>query len=219
MNSKHHKQEPFTIDVCNAIRHHAGEAAAMVSQRGTAFADRDDAVERLGELKGGDSPEFHELKMRHSDSVLLIEKLQAAIRFHEKSLRDIVREADEPHLPFAYDPPDDAREARKADAEKRQGKLANPARPETADPNAPGSGEEHLRASVNELAEFGASEASLVALRGGGYTTIGRVVEAIDGDRDLGAALNADENSMKEIRKAVKQYRAVHRKASREAEA
>lgn len=98
------------------------------------------------------------------------------------------------------------------------GRVGKPGktRPEAPDPSKGDGVDEHLNASVQELDCRENIKAKLTAA---GLTTIGRVVAAIENKKtDLRDVIDVGENIASEIKKAVKAFRARHRKAALEAD-
>lgn len=213
--SKYATNKPFTVEVCDAIRHHIGSRTALESKRKTAFEDRDAAVEELGRIKDESSPDLAKAKMRHSDAVVLIEQLSARIKWHSNQVAEIVEKADEPGFEFMYDMPAEKHDDRPV-GEKKNGKPA--VKPAIAGGETPPEGvDEHLAASVNELDCRENLKGKLVDA---GFKTIKDLADFIDSDKQpLGSVVEVGENGISEIKKALKAYRTKHRAAMREAEA
>ncbi len=223
--SKHMTGKAFSVEVCDAIRHHIGERKALESKRVNAFEDRDAALEEKHEIDDHDSDEYLEACKRHSDSIAAIDGLSASIKWHRNQIDDLVDTADEPQLDFMYDPPAEAphakggpKQLRLAGEEAETRPVGRPGRPrpEAPDPSKGDGVDEHLNASV---AELDCRENVKGKLTAAGLTTVGRVVAVLEDDKqDIRDVLNVGETIASEVKKAVKQYRDKHRRAAREAE-
>lgn len=226
--SKHATGKAFTIEVCDAIRHHIGERKALQSQRKNAFEDRNAAMADKMEMTSRDSREYIEACRRHSESVTLIEMLDMQIKWHNNQVDELVNKADEPELDFMYDPP--AAPAPKAagqikladetEADRRPVGRPGKPRPQEPSPEMGADGHnEHLKAAIAEL-DVNERRKSLVAH----FETIGGLVSWWEGycKEDMGRALErldgASEADLKAILKALKLYRSKHRSAMAEAE-
>lgn len=221
--SKHMTGKAFSVEVCDAIRHHIGERKALESKRVNAFEDRDAALEEKHEIDDHDSDEYLEACKRHSDAIASIDGLSSSIKWHRNRIDNLVEKADEPQLEFMYDPPAEAPKPKqlRLAGEDTQGETRPVGRPGKPKPEAPdpskGDGvDEHLNASV---AELDCRENVKGKLTAAGLTTVGRVVAVLeDGAQDIRDVLNCGENIASEVKKAVKQYRDKHRRAAREVE-
>lgn len=213
--SKFATGKPFTVEVCDAIRHHIGSRTALESKRKALFEDRDAAIGELAELDNKSSPEAIKLKARHSDAVIEIEALSVRIKWHNGEVDKLVEKADEPELDFMYDMPEERHDSRPV-GEKKNGKPA--VKPAIAGGETPPEGvDEHLAASVNELDCRENLKGKLVDA---GFKTIKDLADFIDSDKQpLGSVVEVGENGISEIKKALKAYRTKHRAAMREADA
>lgn len=228
--SRHMTAKAFSVDVCDAIRHHIGERKALESKRANAFEDRDAALEEKHEIDDHDSDEYLEACKRHSDAIASIDGLSSSIKWHRNQIDDLVEKADEPQLEFMYDPPAEAPHAKGgptqlrlahdgddgSDAKTRP--VGRPGKPklEAPDPSKGDGVDEHMHAAV---AELDCRENIKGRLTAAGLTTVGRVVAVLDdAEQDIRDVLNSGENIAAELKKAVKSYRSKHRKAAREAE-
>lgn len=222
--SKHMTGKAFSVEVCDAIRHHIGERKALESKRVNAFEDRDAALEAKRDIDDHDCGEYLEACKRHSDAIAAIDGLSASIKWHRNQIDDLVDKADEPQLDFMYHPPAEDHKPKQLKLAGEQpetlpvGRVGKPGkpRPEAPDPSKGDGVDEHLNASVQELDCREDLKAKLTAA---GLTTVGRVIAAIeDKEKDLRDVINVGENLASAIKKAVKAYRAKHRKAAREVE-
>ena len=106
MKSKHFKGKSFSVQVCDAIRHHVCERISLESKRKNAFEDRDAALELKHEIRDASSREYLEACRTHSDAIAMIDSLNASIKWHRNQIDELVTKADEPELDFMYDPPE-----------------------------------------------------------------------------------------------------------------
>lgn len=216
LKSPHAKDSTFTLEVCNAIRHHLGEIAALESKRDTAFDDRDHYAEQIaeGDLEGDDEIE---VKAKHSDSVRLIDELKESIKWHQSELHRMVRQADEPGIEVLYEQPDEPPAPKKDAPVDVPGQLrlaGSDAKAEKPSVPAAAGVDEHLKATVAELQLEKTLTEKLIAQ---GFTTIGSLAEVIDAEDDLlGHGFSGPQSA--KVKKAVESFRAVHRKAMRAAE-
>lgn len=118
--SRHAQSEPFSLVVCNAIRHHVAELAEATRARKLAFEERDVALEALD-----DNPDDHAEKERHSDAVRKIETISKRIKWHQGQIEKTVAEADSPGFDFVYEMPEDREIARRR-ADAKQGRIDAP---------------------------------------------------------------------------------------------
>jgi hypothetical protein len=212
--SKHATGKPFTVEVCDAIRHHIGSRKALESKRKAAFEDRDAAIAELGELSNKESPEATKAKARHSDAVIQIEDLNDRIKWHRNQIDELVDNADEPGFDFLYEPEDEPETKVTKGKNDKPGK-SGPTKPE-ADAGVFEGVDQQLAASVNELDMRENLKGLLI---NAGLTTIGAVVKEIDDPKQsLEDIKGIGENTAAEIVKAVKAYRKKHRDASRKVE-
>lgn len=213
MKSRHMKGTAFEVKVCDAIRHHIGERLVLEVKRGKAFEDRDAAIAEIAEIESHDSREYGELCRRHSEAVQAIDTLGKSIKWHNNQVDELVESADTPHLDFMYEPPEEptSKQLRLADAGGKPGRPW----PEAPDPSLGDGVDEHMAASVNEL---DCPENLKGKMIDAGLTTVGRVADAIDREQDLGEMLDVGENQVRSVKKAVKAYRAAHRRAAADVE-
>lgn len=220
--SKHMKGSAFSIEVCDAIRHHIGERKALESKRKNAFEDRDAAKAEKDELEDHESPEYSHACLKHSDAIDAIENLNHAIKHHNNQIDQLVEQADEPKFEFAYDVPPPTK---KADGQMKLGEgekpvkvigKAGPVKPEKPDPELGDGVDEHLKASVNDL---DLSKAVVTKLTAAGFTKVGHITVVLDAkDGDLATAAGLTDPQEREVMKTVKTYRKAHRDAARKAE-
>lgn len=214
--SKHMTGKAFTIDVCDAVRHHVGCRKVLESNRKKAFEDRDAAIAELNDLKDKHSPEALKIKERHSDAIIQIDDLSTRIKFHSNQVDELVEKADEPEFEFMYDLEDtlekeDDRPVGKPGTPKPvKGKKGEPV-PEAEQPEGYN---QHLTASVNEL---GCNDSAKQKLIDGGFVTIGQLHKFIEDGKNLRDKINAGENVESAIKRALKVYLKEHTAADMKA--
>lgn len=208
--SKHMTGAAFSVEVCDAIRHHTGCRRAMESKRDAAFEDRDAAVAEKGEIADRESHEYEQACKRHSDAIEAIDDLSAQIKFHRNQVDTLIEKSDEPELEFMYDMPAEMKPSAKAKAKKEkdaeQLKLSDG---KAAEGVAEGLNE-HLKVSLAELELDSKIER---CLQQAGYVTVYDLVVQIDGDAGLPDIKGVGGVGQAAILKAVKSYRKRHRQA------
>lgn len=227
---------PFSLDVCNAIRHHAASVEAAESRRKIAFDERDAAEKEKHELANRDSKEYLEACRRHSDAIESIDGLNSDIKFHNKTLVELATNADTPGLEVLYERPAEPPPKKKdqmefggvggegGGAEKDERPVGRPRQKQAAIADGVA---EHLKASVNEL---DLHEQALGLLIKGGFETVAQLVDKVD-DANLlalsyrGSAktllideIGCSEKEADAILKALAFFRKKHRRAAAEAE-
>lgn len=219
--SKHMTGKPFTVEVCDAIRHHVGCRIALESKRSNAFDDRDAAKAELEELKNKDSPDALKVKGRYADACIQIDDLSTRVKFHSNQVDELVEKADAPSFEFMYEISD--LEKKEADDDRPVGKPGTPkpkkggkraggeAVPEAAQPEG---FNQHLNASVNELELNDRDKQKLID---GGFVTIGQLVVFVNSGKNLRDKLNVGEGIHSSIMRAMKQFLKDHTKADTEA--
>lgn len=221
--SKHMTGKPFTAEVCDAIRHHVGCRIALESKRSNAFDDRDAAKAELEELKNKESPEALKVKGRYADACIQIDDLSTRVKFHSNQVDELVEKADAPSFEFMYEISD--LEKREADDDRPVGKPGTP-KPKKGGKAGGGGGEpvpeaaqpegfnQHLTASVNELEVNDRVKEKLVDAE---FVTIGQLYAFIEDGKNLTHKLNAGENVVSAVKRALKDYVKKHTKADLEA--
>jgi hypothetical protein len=224
MKSSHAKSIEFSLEVCNAIRHHLGETESLKSKRKIAFDDRDHAADAiakdklakaLDESDGLSMDELTQHKSQHSDAVRKIDELEETIKFHAAELLRTVKNADTPGLEVMLERPLPPPAAKKPDPDADApgqlvlGEDASSATPERPDLEIATGVDEHLKATVAELQLTKAVTEKLIEL---GYSTIGKIA------RDLDQGVQLDDVGLtgtqaQTVTKAVETYRKAHRKA------
>lgn len=228
--SKHMKDVAFSLEVCNAIRHHIGERMALDSKRVIAFEDRDAAIEEKNEIDDHESDAYFEACRRHSDAIAAIDSLNARIKWHRNQVDEMVEKADSPQLDFMYEPPvepakKDPRQMKIGDGLGEGEKKADTrpvGRPGPAKPAAPspemGSGEaEYMKASVNELDMREDLKGILIRSHMPHVENVVAGMYSNKGESEseslVGSASGLDEKQARAVCKAVKAYLAKHRDA------
>lgn len=225
--SKHAKGTPFSIDVCDGIRHHIGELASLASKRKNAFEDRDAALADKRGLRNKDSKEYAEASRRHSDAVIAIDELDDQIAWHRGQLKEVVEEADNPQHELEFEPPkpppaEDPKQMKigegvSKDAPPVGRPVGRPAK-ETEPAVAVGENQ-HLLARVIEL---DMREDLKTACIDAGLGTIGAVFEVIKTDTseatNLSTKLNIDGSAARQLRAAVEKYLKKHTRAEMDVE-
>lgn len=237
--SKHMLGRPFSVDVCDNIRHHQGEINKYESKRKNAFGDRDAALADKRGLRNKSSVEYAQACQRHSDAVVSIIDLSAQIKWHREQLKDVVADADNSQLALEYEPPEPKVPAPKAEKPAKGEKSPKPEkkadekpaalklaggtdsrpvgrRPRSETP-APLAGEgvnEHLSASVNELDCREDLKSKLIK---SGLTTVAEVIQKAEKSADPVAELQAvtelADTAVRAIWNSVQKFRSAHRKA------
>lgn len=222
--SKHAKGTAFSVEVCDAIRHHVGEIAALESKRKNAFADRDAAIESLSQLKDHSSKESITAKSMHSDAVREIDALSCGIKWHRGQIDAIVGQVDAPQLDLPFDPPDedddleDDKQLKLKDDRPvgRVGGKPGPVKPAKPDPAVGTGQDEHLSASISELSITDHTRDKITAA---GYQTVRQVIEVLeDKKRDACDVFGITYKQLETLMAQVQKYRKAHRKAMVEAE-
>ena len=228
--SKHMKDVAFSLEVCNAIRHHIGERMALDSKRVIAFEDRDAAIEEKNEIDDHESDAYFEACRRHSDAIAAIDSLNARIKWHRNQVDEMVEKADSPQLDFMYEPPvepakKDPRQMKIGDglgegekkADTRPVGRPGPAKPAAPSPEMGDGVDEHLKTSVNELDLREDIKGKLIKHQ---FNTVHQLVAqmACQGESEADALMSVVEDSMtlaecKAVCKAVKTFRVKHRDA------
>jgi hypothetical protein len=238
--SKHSKDEAFSLDVSNAIRHHTGERKALESKRVIAFEDRDAALEEKNELDDKGSDAYLEACRRHSDAIGEIDRLSSQIKWHRNQIDELVEKADEPQLDFMYEPPvepvkKDPRQMKLGDglgqgekkADTRPVGRPGPVKPAAPSPEMGVAGvDEHLQASVNELDIREDLKGLLIKSHMPTVNVVVGWMEKSNGTNPVGTEAEnlasgcdgIDLKGAKAICKAVKAFRAAHRNAILEKE-
>jgi hypothetical protein len=226
--SKFAKSAPFILEVCNGIRHHVGTKKALESQRVNAFDDRDNAVSEMREMDDHEADEFKALQARHSEAVLLIDDLNTRIKWRTKQIDELVEKGDEPGIDVLFDPTaeqlakpkkpkDDQLEFGEGETPVKPIGRAGPVKPEVPAPDMGDGVDEHLKASVLEL---DAPEKAKSLASAAGYTTVGALAKLFEdqASHEVQVILNASENAVRQLHKAVKTFRSEHRKVMVEVE-
>lgn len=214
--SKHMTGKAFTVEVCDAVRHHVGCRKVLESNRKKAFEDRDAAIAELNELKDKHSSEALKIKERHSDAIIQIDDLSTRIKFHSNQVDELVEKADEPEFEFMYDfedtqEKDDDRPVGKPGTPKPvKGGKGEPV-PETEQPQGYN---QHLTASVNEL---GLNDSAKQKVIDAGFVTINALHQFIESGKSLSDKLNAGENVVSSVKRAVKTFLKEHTAADMKA--
>ncbi|NDC64152.1 MAG: hypothetical protein EBZ59_09265, partial [Planctomycetia bacterium] len=238
--SPHAKESAFSPEVCNAIRHHLGEIAALESQRDLAFDDRDHAADAIAKDKlakaidasdGLSVDEITQYKSQHSDAVREIDELKEAIKFHQAELQRTVKNADAPGLEVLLERPLPPPAPKKPDPEAdAPGQLVlgeDAPSGQAGESQTQGSGDvlqpdfhipagvdQHMQASVRELQ---LEEKITTRLIGLGFVTIGRIAALLDSGAMLDDCGMSGPHASK-VTAAVNAYRRTHRKAMHEVE-
>ncbi len=226
--SKFAKKDPFILEVCNGIRHHVGTKKALESQRINAFDDRDNAVSEMREMDDHEADEFKALQAMHSEAVLLIDDLNTRIKWHTKQIDELVEKGDEPGIDVLFDPTVEqlAKPKKPKDEQLEFGEgetpvkpigRAGPVKPEVPAPDMGDGVDEHLKASVLEL---DAPEKAKGLAQDAGYRTVGALAALYDtrDAHEIQGVLNASENHVRNLGKALKVYRSTHRRVMVEVE-
>jgi hypothetical protein len=245
IKSPHAKSTPFSPEVCNAIRHHLGEIAALESKRDIAFEDRDHASEdlakhhaavALGEPDGLSIDEVTQYKSQHSDAVREIDELKDAIKFHNAELARTVKNADTPGLEVMLERPLPPPTLKKPDSDAdAPGQLVlgedSPSGQGLGSQEKGDQGKDdgdvlqpdfHIPAGVDQHLQASVRELQLDEkitnrLIELGFITIGRVAALLDSGAMLDdCGMTGPQAST--VTAAVNKYRAVHRKAMHEVE-
>lgn len=204
--------QPFSTEVSDAIRFHAGMVNMLNSQRDTAFEARDAAASEKHDAEAG-TAERSEACTRHSDAVEQIEDLNSRSKFHQKSMVDLARNADSPGLEIVYDysdePPAKPKGAKARPDDKDQLKIQ---------PDAPlADGEDQqLNADPSEL-DLGGPV--LAKLRKANISNINQLVKLQDaGGSKLRDDLDLSNAHAVALEEALDKYRKRHRRAMAQAE-
>lgn len=218
--SKHATGKAFSVEVCDAIRHHIAEGKALDSKRDIAFDDRDEADGAKRRIQNHESDEYLKACRRHSEAISLIMSLDSDIKWHRNQIKKIVEKADDPQLDLEYAPPvEPVPAAKPAEKPKDSRPVGVPDKRPELKITAPEGKDEHLNAPVSEL---GLSDKDTDRLIAAGRTTIRHVIALIDADGGtLGAmqeALNVGQEIASRIRNAVGKFRKQHRSAMVEVE-
>lgn len=214
--SKHMTGKPFSVEVCDAIRHHIGERKVLDSKRTTAFEDRDAAVEEKSGIDNHDGSDYLEACKRHSDAIAAIDSISHSIKWHRNRVDELIEKADAPELEFMYEPPAeppkrDPRQMTIATEDKRP--VGRP-KPEAPEPAIAEGENQHLTASVNDLDLAERAKGKLIAA---GLTTMGRLFEVIEqdgGEVKLEEVANVTTAVAGSIVKAARSWQKAHRKAA-----
>ncbi|MGH7243641.1 MAG: hypothetical protein ACREJD_09515 [Phycisphaerales bacterium] len=210
--SKFFTGKPFSVEVCDAIRHHLGSRGVCQANRKKAFEDREAALAELDELENEHGPDALKLKERHSDAVVQIDRLDTMIKFHNNQVEEAVEKADEPEFAFMYDVSDVPPPKPKTTKKPAGGKDTSNGAP-VPDATQPDGWNQHLMASVNELDLRDDIKAKIVKAK---FTTIGELHKFIETEEDLGTKLNAEEKDVKIVLRTVHKYVKDHTRADLE---
>lgn len=216
--SIHAKGTQFSIEVCDAIRHHLGEIKSLESKRENAFKDRNAALAAKRELHNKDSKEYADESKRHSDAVILIDSLDDEIKWHTSQVKATTLKADDPQLEIKYAPPppkeaEDPKQMKMGDTPKDTRPVGR-ARAKEVEPAVPVGENQHLLARVIELDMREDLKGACIDATLG---TVGAVYEIVKTDDDeatkLAEKLNLDGSAARQVRAAVELYLKKHTKA------
>lgn len=215
--------KPFTVEVCDQLRHHVGTRTALDSKRRNAFDDRDAAVAEMNEASNRNA-DMTEFQVRHSAAVLEIANLDAQVKWHSNRIKQLIEDPDQTEFTFMLDMSEDqdavAPKAPKPAEDKTKALFTaqtpdpKPAKGKKApEPKVPEGEHQHMLAAVKELDLRDDLKGKLVKASLG---TVGAVSMFIEGKGDLCERANVTPAAAEAITKAVMVWIKKHTRAELE---